>query len=138
MGYRIDSEGYNATVAAVQAGSTSSGASVYDDGERSLYRDKPDQSRQDLFMNEGLRMALIPADEIRDIRPMQPIVMFPDEGIAYDRQALTIAETLDAKRWEPNMRSYVSGTSKPRQRGDGEDDAFSGSLRNVSTSVNPM
>ena len=87
-------------------------------------------------MTENLGMALVPAEEIRNIQPPFPLVMFPDEGIAYDRTALTIEETLDAKRWEPNMRSYVSGTSKPTHRS--EEDPFSGTLRNVSTSVNPM
>lgn len=139
MGYRIDPEGYESLVNAVGAGSTSSGASVVDDGIRSPYTDEPFSSgRNEFLANEGLHMALVPADEIREIRPIVPQVLFPDEGIAYDRQALTISETLDTDRWAPTMRAFVSGPSKPRTRGEEQDDAWSGTMRNTSTSVNPM
>lgn len=137
MGYRIDPEGYSQLVDAVQAGSTSSGADVYDDGVRSPYMDKPFSSREELLMNEGLRVAMVPAEEIRKIRPITPMAPFPDEGLAFDREALTIEEALDAKRWQPSMRSFVSGSTQVTNR-DVQEDVWSGTSRNTSSSLNPM
>lgn len=139
MGYRIDPEGYKALTDAVAAGNTSSGASVVDDGIRSPYTEEPfSAGRNEFLASEGLQIALVPAEEIQQIRPIVPQVLFPDEGIAYDRQALTISETLDTDRWAPTMRAFVSGPSRPRTRGEEQDDAWSGTMRNASTSVNPM
>lgn len=137
MAYRIDRAGYMETLDAVASGATSSGADIYDDGQRDPYEDSPFSSKEELFMTEGLRLALVPAEDIRKIRPIVPQAPFPDEGISYDRTALTIEEALDAKRWQPSMRAFVSGPSTPRN-GEVQDDAWSGSTRNVSSSLNPM
>ena len=133
----MDPEGYQQVVDAVVAGSTSSGADSPVGGLRSPFMDQPWSRREELLMNESLRVALVPAEEIRKIRPIIPQAPFPDEGIAYDRTALTIEEAVDAKRWQPSMRAFVSGSSRPYAKGE-EDDAWSGAMRNVSSSVNPM
>lgn len=138
MAYRIDLAGYQQLVDAVSTGSTTSGAMVYDDGVTNPFVDDPFARRQELYATEGLQIALVPAEEIQQIRPIVPQALFPDENVMYDREALTIEEAVDTARWQPSMRAFVSGPSRPRMRRDEQEDVWSGTARNVSTSLSPM
>jgi hypothetical protein len=138
VAYRIDLAGYQQLVDSVAAGATTSGATVYDDGTTNPFVDDPFARRQELYATEGLQIALVPAEEIQKIRPIVPQALFPDENVAYDREALTIEEAIDGSRWQPSMRAFVSGPSRPRLRRDEQEDVWSGTARNVSTSLSPM
>ena len=133
MAIRLDEEGYNKVVDAVQSGSTSSGARVYDDGvPQSPFINRPWAGREEFIMNEAMQIAQIPAEEIRKIKPIVPQTLFPDYNLRYDRQALTIDDALNADRWRPTVRSWISGPSRQVRRADMQEDLWSGSLRGAS------
>lgn len=137
MGYRIDSDTYESLVESVQVGSTSSGANVWNDGTAMApWMQRPWAGREDRLMSQALELMEVPAEEIRKIKPIIPMTMFPDETIRYDRQSLTIGDALDVDRWKPTMRSWISGPSRAVRRADMQEDVWSGTMRNVSD--NPM
>lgn len=121
----------------IAVGSTASGGIVYDDGTRSgPWMDRPWKGREDYAVSEAMRQMVIPADVIRATRPPVPQTLFPPV-FGYDRTPVTIAEVLDTDRWAPNIRSWVAGTVRPK-RADLEEQFWSGTLRSVSPSSNPM
>lgn len=132
MSVRIDQESYGQLVDAVAAGTMSSGAQITEDGTRPPpWMDEPWAGRQEYLASESMKLAAVPREEIQKIRPVVPQQVFPDNGIGYDQTPLTIDMVFDALRWAPQPRSWISGTARERQSD------MSGSMRNVSSSVNP-
>jgi hypothetical protein len=138
MAVRFSREGYE-YVDPVGAGSTSSGARVYDDGTKMApYEHKPWESRMESEVSDTLRLMAIPGDQLAQIRPPVPYLLFPEEELGYVPQALTIEEVLDTPRWSPQIRSWMSPTIRPPvMRADYQDQTWSGTARGVASSANP-
>lgn len=121
----------------IGVGSTSSGLVVYDDGTKPPpWIDRPGQSKEEYIVSEAMRLMTVPRNQIRTIRPPVPVVLNPPI-YGYDTTPLGIMEVLDTNRWEPTRRSWVSGVvSKPRHA-DVDDDLFSGTARNINSSLSP-
>jgi hypothetical protein len=135
---RVEQGDHDALRESIAAGSTSSGVLVYDDGETMPpWIDRPWAGREQFITSEAMRLAAVPADEIRKIRPVVPQQLFPQTK-GYDRTPLTIEETLSADRWSPTVRSWISGPSRQVRRADMQEDLWSGTMRNVSSTSNPM
>ncbi|MGA7535540.1 MAG: hypothetical protein WBW27_27050, partial [Pseudolabrys sp.] len=114
-------------------------AQLYDDGTRSEpWLDRPWKDKREIAASETLRLMAIPASEIEQIRPPVPLMLFPPGELGFVNEPLTIEEVLDTGRWDPQIRSWLSPTVMPRTRQDFQDDAWSGTQRGVSQSVNPM
>jgi hypothetical protein len=117
----------------IGSGGTGGGVPVYDDGTRTMpWMDRPWKGKEDYVVSEAMRQMIIPADEIRGIRPPVPYQLFP-EPMGYTNYPLTISEVLDTDRWAPQQRSWVSGAARPVTRREIEEQAWSGSFRNVSS-----
>jgi hypothetical protein len=138
MAIRIEQGDHDALRESIAAGSTSSGVLVYDDGTTTPpWIDRPWAGRESFITSEAMRLADVPAEEIRKIRPIVPQQLFPDIS-GYDRTPLTIDEVLSTDRWKPTVRSWISGPSRQVRRADMQEDLWSGSMRNVSSTSNPM
>lgn len=138
MAIRVEQGDHDALRESIAAGSTSSGALVFDDGETTPpWIDRPWAGREAFITSESLRLAMVPAEEIRKIRPIVPQTLFPQIK-GYDRTPLTIDEALSTDRWTPTVRSWISGPSRQVRRADMQEDLWSGSMRNVSSTSNPM
>lgn len=133
MAIRVD----RAVFDPVTSGSSAAGLVVYDDGTRPPpWIDRPGQSKEEYIVSEAMRLMTIPREQIRAIRPPVPVVLNPPI-YGYDTTPLSIDQVLDTNRWEPVRRSWVSGVvSKPRHA-DVEDDLFSGTSRNINSSLSP-
>ena len=138
MSIRIDQESYGQLVDAVAAGTMSSGAQISEDGTRPPpWQDEPWAGRQEYLASESMKLAAVPVSEIQKIRPVVPQQLFPDNGIGYDQTPLTIEQCFDAGLWNPMPRSWISGPTRQVKHQDEQQDMWSGTARNVSSSVNP-
>lgn len=133
MVVRVDREVFDP----VGAGSTASGLRVFDDGSRTPpWIDRPGQSKEQYIVSEALRLMSIPRDQIRAQVPPVPYVLDPPI-FGYDTTPLGIEDILDTNRWEPTRRSWTSGiVGKPRHS-DVDNDLFSGTSRNINSSLSP-
>lgn len=139
MAIRVDREGFGQTTDPGAVGSQSSGAYVYDDGTRTEpWADRPWKDRQEIAASETMRLMAIPSEQIAGIRPPVPYVLFPDQELGFVPRPLTIEEVLDTDRWSPQQRSWLSPTIRPTTRADYQEEAWGGTARGVSGSVNPM
>ena len=140
MAIRVDPGGMQELQDSVASGATSSGALIVQEnsGPRAPWLDRPWQSKESFIVSEAMRLAEVPADEIRKIRPATPQTLFPDPESFYEREPLTIEATFDIERWSPSVRSWISGPSREVRRSDMQQDMWSGTSRNASASVNPM
>ena len=131
MAIRVDREVFDPA-----SGHSPGGVQVYDDGTRqNPWQPRPFTTKTEYQTSEALRLMAVPAEEIRQIRPMQPQMLFPPtEG--YDNTALTIEDVLDTDRWSPQIRSWVSGVARQPRRVDNIEDQWSGTLRGFSASPN--
>ena len=136
MGYRIAREDWEA-LDSVAVSSTAGGLPVYHDGSTMPpWMDRPGQSKEQYIVSEAMRLMVVPADQVRAIRPVTERPPMPDQG--YVREPLTIEEVLDTDRWRPQVRSWISGVPLKPRRSDMVDDMFSGTARNIGMSANPM
>lgn len=140
MAIRVDPGGMDELHDAVASGATTSGAMLVqgNSGPTAPWIDRPWQGKEAYIVSEAMRLAEVPAEEIRKIRPATPMVLFPDPQTGYDREPLTIEATFDIDRWGPTQRSWISGPSREVRRSDMQEDMWSGTLRGASSSVNPM
>ncbi len=139
MAIRVDQHNFGQILDPGSVGQRSSGALVYDDGARSEpWLDRPWKDKREIAASETLRLMAIPAEQIAQIRPPVPYALFPDQELGFVNQPLTIEDVLDTGRWSPQIRSWLSPTVMPRTRADFQDQAWSGTARGVSMSVNPM
>lgn len=133
MAVRVDREVFDPA-----SGHSPGGAQIYDDGLRQdPWQPRPFATKAEYAVSEALRLMAIPADEIRMIRPVVPQQLFP-ETMGYDNTPLTIDDVLDTNRWNPQIRSWVSGTPRIPRRVDAMEDMWSGTLRGFSASPNMM
>jgi hypothetical protein len=133
MAVRVDREIFDPA-----SGHSPGGVEVYDDGTRQdPWQPRPFTTKNEYIASEAMRLMSVPADVIRQIRPMQPQQLFPPlEG--YGPQiALTIEEVLETDRWSPQIRSWFSGTVRKPRRVDQIEDQWSGTLRGFLSSPNP-
>lgn len=139
MAIRVDKDGFGQVVDPGAVGQRSSGADVYDDGTRpEPWIPRPWQGRNEFAASEAMALMSIPSEEIAQIRPPVPYVLFPEEELGFVHQPLTIIDVLDTERWSPRIRSWLSPTIKPNTRADYQEQAWSGTLRGGEISVNPM
>jgi hypothetical protein len=139
MTIRVDREGFGQTIDPGAVGQRSSGAQVYDDGKRpEPWAPGPWAGRSELAVSDTLRLMSIPSEEIAAIRPPVPYVLFPEQELGFVNQPLTIDQILDTDRWSPQQRSWLSPTIRPNTRAEFQANAWSGTARGVSMSVNPM
>lgn len=119
-------------------GATGSGVPVFDDGTRNPATvERPSKGREEYVVSEAMRQMLVPAAQIRKTRPPVPIAP-PKGDFVYDHRPVTIEEVLDTDRWAPKRRSWVSPNVRPIRRADMQEDQWSGTLRNVSSTTNPL
>lgn len=131
MAVRVDREVFDPVAVSSTAGSVQ----VYDDGTRqSPWQPRPFQSTTESVISESLRLMSIPADVIRQTRPVVPQQLFP-ETLGYDDTPLTIEDVLATDRWAPQIRSWTSGTRQPPRRVDIMEDTWSGTLRGFNNSA---
>lgn len=132
MAIRVDREVFDPA----GVGHSTGGVQVTDDGTRQdAWQPRPFTTRNEYAISEALRLMSIPADVIRQTRPMQPQMLFPPtEG--YDPTELTIEDVLDTDRWTPQIRSWVSGTPRQPRPVDQIEDMWSGTLRGFNASPN--
>ena len=118
------------------SGHSPGGVQIYEDGTRNdPWQPRPFATKNEFVASEALRLMGIPADVIRQTRPVVPQQLFPPtEG--YDRMALTIDDVLDTNRWDPQFRSWVSGIPRIPRKVDFVEDMFSGTLRGFNASPN--
>lgn len=136
MAYRIAREDWQA-MDPIGVSSTAGGPNMYDDGVRTVpWYPRPGQSKEQYIVSEAMRLMVVPVDQIRAIRPPTEHPEMPTEG--YIREPLTIEEVLDTDRWAPQRRSWISGTPTKPRKSDVQQDMFSGSVRNISSTQNPM
>jgi hypothetical protein len=134
----VDFDGYMGIQDAVAAGNMSSGAYIREDGKRPPpWETGPWAGRQEYLASEAIQLASVSSDLIRQIRPPVPIQLFPPET-DFDRTPLTIDSALDTNRWSPKVRSWVSGSTQVPRRTDMQNDVWGGTMRNVSSTTNPM
>lgn len=69
---------------------------------------KPNQSRQEMLVDMALQSAMLPAEQIRQIRPVVPQQLMP-QSRGFAKQELTIMDVLNTPRTMPTYRSWVSG-----------------------------
>lgn len=88
---------------------------------------KPWQSRQEMLVDMALQSAMMPPDQIRQIRPVVPQQVMP-QSRGFAKQEQTIFDVLNTPRTMPTYRSWVSGA--PVMFRDGFiDDSWSGASR---------
>jgi hypothetical protein len=118
------------------SGHSPGGVEIYDDGTRQEpWQPRPFTTKNEYIASEAMRLMGIPADVIRQTRPVVPQQLFPQtEG--YDPTELTIEDVLETDRWAPQYRSWVSGVPRQPRRVDTVEDMFSGTLRGFNASPN--
>lgn len=138
MGLSVDPESYQGLIDAVAVGTVSSGAVPGGGfGPMAPWADRPWAGAGERQMSEALKVAMVPSEKIRGIRPNLPVP--PTEAdVAYDRTPLTIEGALDEVRWSPTVRSWTSGSSRPVRRSELEQQTWEGTPRGSMMSVNPM
>ena len=132
MAVRVDREVFDPGASGTQPG----GVQVEDDGTRmNPWQPRPFTTKAEYAVSEAMRLMAVPADVIRQTRPMVPQQLFPPtEG--YDHTPLTIEEVLQTDRWSPEIRSWVSGVTRKPRRVDTIEDMWSGTLRGFNASPN--
>jgi hypothetical protein len=129
---RVDREVFDP----IAVGTTAGGVRFYDDGTPPVpWQPRPYGSKEEFVVSNALRLMSVPAEVIRQQRPPVPQMLFPPI-YGYDDTPLTIEEVLDTDRWQPQIRSWVSGTPRHPRRNDYVDDAWSGTLRGFNASPN--
>jgi len=131
MAIRVDREIFDP----VGAGSTAGGIQFTDDGSRQPpWQPRPFTTKTEYIVSEAMRLMAVPADVIRQIRPPLGDPFPPIFG--YDTTPLTIEQVLQTDRWAPKQRSWVSGGPSAPRRTDVQEDNWSGTLRDASSSPN--
>ena len=131
MAIRVDREVFDPA-----SGHSPGGVQIEDDGTRqNPWQPRPFTTKNEYQVSEALRLMSVPADVIRQMVPVVPQMLFPPtEG--YDHTPLTIDDVLDTNRWEPQIRSWVSGITRQPRRVDQIEDQWSGTLRGFNASPN--
>lgn len=109
--------------------------------EEDGYRDNPWQPRpfttkNEYAASEALRLMSVPADVIRQQRPPLFIQLFPPTMGYGPQYQLTINDVLQTDRWQPQIRSWISGTPRQPRNVDTGEDFWSGTLRGFNSSPN--
>jgi hypothetical protein len=133
MGFRVDREAIDALAV---SGATAGGGRIYQTQEANPpWQPRPFTTKEEYAISNALRLMAVPRDQIRSIAP--PInPPFPPQ-FGYDSTQLTIDDVLDAGRFAPVIRSWVSGAPAVR-RSTAYDVMWSGSARNATDpSLNP-
>ena len=131
MAVRVDREVFDPA-----SGHSPGGAQIYDDGAQTdPWQPRPFTTKSEYIVSEALRLMQIPADVIRQTRPVVPQQLFPEQ-FGYDHTPLTIEQVLQTDRWSPQIRSWVSGIPRQPRRVDTMEDMWSGTLRGFNASPN--
>ena len=91
----------------------------------------PFQSREEFLVDESLQIAYAPAEAIRQIRPVAPVILHAERRGFTTSQA-GFHDVLSADRLAPSNRSWVSGVIvQPSIISDYSDTKWGGSARNA-------
>ena len=132
MAVRVDREVFDPA-----SGHSPGGAEVYDDGTRqNPWQPRPFTTKTEYQTSEALRLMSVPADVIRQQVPPVPQQLFPPVDGYGPRVALTIEDVLDVNRWQPEVRSWISGVARKPRRVDNIEDMWSGTLRGFNATPN--
>lgn len=133
MVVRVDRAALDPVAVTSQAG----GGRFYDDGTRDdPWQPRPFTTRNEYVVSEAMRLMSVPAEVIRNTRPPFISDPFPSQLGWGPRRPLTIDEVLDTDRWQPQIRSWISGTPRQPRHVDVAEDAWSGTLRGFNASPN--
>lgn len=112
------------------------GVQIYEDGSRTPpWQPRPFTTKTEYQVSEAMRLMAIPAEVIRQTVPPVPQQLFPPI-LGYDTTPLTVSDVLQTDRWQPQIRSWVSGTPRQPRRVDAIEDMWSGTLRGFNSSPN--
>jgi hypothetical protein len=114
-------------------------ALVYDDGVDTVapWEDRPGYGQNDLIASDALRWMGTPRDQLAQTLPPVPQQLFPPR-FGYNRTPLGIQDVFTPDLWAPRVRSWSWPDQRTPRRAYEEDQMWSGTDRNMSTSVNPM
>lgn len=135
MAIRVDREGFGQPLDPVAvSGGSAGGTPVYDDGARpEPWQDRPWADRNEIMASQTLQLMSIPGEQLAQIRPPVPYVLFPEQELGFVPQPLTIEDVLNTDRWSPRQRSWLSPTIQPpNKRSDLGDTAWAGTARGAS------
>jgi hypothetical protein len=138
MAVRFLEEGYE-YLDPMSGASTAGAVITYDDGQPSLlmpWEDRPGYSQADMIASDALRWMGTPREQIMMARPPVPQQLFPPR-FGYEHEPATI-EDIFYGDWTPRPRSWVSPLTTVPSRREAEEQMWSGTDRNMSTSVNPL
>ena len=90
------------------------------DGNPAARANRPWQSRTEFLVDESLKAALAPEEEIRAMRPYVGAQQLFPERTGFQREDWTIGEVMNIDRRTPNYRSWVSGYTVERSLLAGE------------------
>ncbi len=89
---------------------------------------RPWQSHTEMLVDMALQNAVSDPDTIRQIRPVYPQQMFP-QNRGFEKQTMGIMDVLNIDRYAASNRSWVSGAPVMFRDGTFMEDNFSGSSR---------
>lgn len=139
MAFRVSQDELGRQLDPIAGSVRSSGAEVYDDGMRpEPWQERPWADKQEIAASQTLQLMAIPGEQIAQIRPPVPYVLFPDQELGFINEPMTIFDVLDTDRWSPMRRSWLSPTVGPATRAEYQATAWSGTARGISQPINPM
>jgi hypothetical protein len=118
--------------------STAGSVIVFDDGVDTVapWEDRPGYGQNDLIASDALRWMSYDRERLASIPPPVPQQFMPPR-FGYSHEPLTIRDVFNEGMWAPVRRSWMAPTVRTLGR-TYDEDTWSGTERNMSTSVNPM
>lgn len=137
MAVRFLEDGYE-YLDPMSGASTAGSVITYDDGVDTLepWDDRPGMSQNDLIASDALRWGSYDRAAIANIPSPVPQQFMPPR-LGYSHEPATIADVFNEGMWAPQRRSWMAPTVRTLRR-EFTEDMWSGTERNMSTSVNPM
>lgn len=118
-------------------GSTAGGGEILENApQTNPWQPRPFTTKTEYIVSEAMRLMIVPAEEIRQVRPPFISELFPPTMGYGPNVQLTIEQVLQTDRWTPTIRSWTSGTPRVPRQVDQIEDQWSGTLRGFSASPN--
>ena len=137
MAVRFWEEGYE-YLDSMSGAATAGAVLTYDDASTTPpWEDRPGYGQNDLVASEALRWMAVPREEILAIRSPVPQVLFPPQYGYGEPMQPTIDTILRGPLPPVTPRQWVFPATRVRRQYE-EEQMWSGTARNMSTSVNPM
>lgn len=114
-----------------------SGVQLYETPEQpEPWQPRPFTTKTEYAISAALQMMAVPAEVIRQQVSPVPLMLMPPV-VGYAHSELTIDDVLDTDRWQPRVRSWMSGLQRQPRQVDAVEDMWSGTLRGFNASPNP-